>query len=356
MNARSLSVLALAAVALMLGAWWLSSRDAQVSAETALYPSLKSNLADVQGMRVFGKGDQLAVEVARDGDKYVVAQRHRYPADSSKVKTLLINLQSAKLREEKTSNPANYGALGVQALTEESATGARIELMGAPVNLIVGKRDTATRTTYVRRADDKASWLINVELDAPTDPAQWLQRNMLDIGANRIAEGTIEVAGAKSYTVSKSKTTDPNFDVAPIAKGRELSSPSAANAFSQTLTGLQLNDVRPIAELANDKNAHHAKLRTFDGLVVNIAGYGSGEQNWITLSASADEALAMRFHQIDPKAAKEQTEANAAAMKKVRDEANAINKQTANWAYNIPAYKFEQLFKPLEQLLKAKQP
>jgi len=356
MNSRGLLTLTAAALALILGAWWLSSRNGtQDATEALLYPALKNKLGEVQGIRVFGKGDQLAVEVLREGGQYVVAQRHRYPADSTKAKALLVNIESAKLREEKTSNPANYDALAVQALTDEGATGTRIELTGTAVNLVVGKKDSAAHTTYVRRADDKTSWLINVELDTPTDPAQWLQRSLLDISANRIAEGTVEVAGAKGYTVVKSKATDANFDVTPIPKGRELNSVSAANSLSQVLTSLQLNDVRPIAELMNDKNAHHAILRTFDGLVINIAGYGNGEQNWITLSASFDEALAARFYQPDPKASKEKAAADlAAAFKKVRDEASAINKQTANWAYTIPAYKFEQLFKPIEQLLKTK--
>jgi hypothetical protein len=356
MNARNLLTLSIAALMLILGAWWLSSsKQPRDTTAAALYPELKGKLADVQGVRIFGKGDQLAVEVLRDGNQFVVAQRQRYPADSSKVKTLLVNLESAKLREEKTSNPANYNALGVEALTEATATGTRIELVGAPANLIVGKKDSATRSTYVRRNDDKASWLIDVELDAATDPTQWLQRTVIDIGATRIAEAVIEVSNGKSYTAAKAKQADAHFDVTPIPKGRELSGVSAADPASQTLAGLQLNDVRPIAELANDKNVHHAVLRTFDGLVVNIAGYGSGEQNWITLSASVDEALAKRFYQPDPKAEKEKSEADfAAALKKVRDEADAINKQAANWAYSIPAHKFEQLFKPLEQMLKAK--
>jgi hypothetical protein len=356
MNARNLLRLCIAALVLILGAWWLSSskqpRDATAA---ALYPELKGKLSEVQGVRIFGKGDQLAVEVLRDGNQYVVAQRNRYPADSSKVKTLLVNLESAKLREEKTSNLANYNALGVEALTEATATGTRIELIGAPANLIVGKNDSAARSTYVRRNDDKASWLIDVELDAPTDPTQWLQRTVIDVAANRIAEAVIQVANEKSYTAAKAKQSDAHFDVTPIPRGRELSGVSAADPASQTLASLQLNDVRPIAELANDKNAQHAILRTFDGLVVNIAGYGSGEQNWITLSASVDETLAKRFYQPDPKAEKEKAEVDfAAALKKVRDEADAINKQAANWAYSIPAYKFEQLFKPLEQMLKQK--
>jgi hypothetical protein len=357
MNSSNLLKLTIAAAVLILGAWWLTTRNSATSdvAEAALYPELKGKLAEVQRLRVFGKGDQLAVEIVREGDAFLVEQRHRHPADNSKVKTLLVNLESAKLREEKTANPANYNALGVEALSEDSATGTRVELTGAAVNLVIGKKATDAKANYVRRAEDKTSWLIDVELDAPTDPSQWLQRNVLDIAANRIAEATVEVGGGKPYTASKAKQADAHFDVTPIPKGRELSSVSAAAPLAQSLTGLQLEDVRPIAELANDKPAHRATLRTFDGVTIHIAGYGSGDDNWITLSASFDEALAKRFHPSDAQAAKEKAEADvSAAFQKARGEAEAINKQSANWAYSIPAYKFEQLFKPLEQMLKSK--
>jgi hypothetical protein len=338
---------------------WLSnrtgSRHSNDIAETALYPELKGKLDEVQGIRIFGKGDRLAVDIVRDGERFVVTQRHRYPADPSKVRGLLVSFENATLREEKTSNAANYSALEVQALTEENATGTRIELIGAAVDLIVGKKDPSIRGTYVRRADDKTSWLVDVELEAVADPTQWLQRNIVDIGADRIVEANVEVSDAKPYTASKATRADTHYDVTPIPRGRELSSVSAATPLSQTLAGLQLNDVRPIAELVNEKAVHRATLRTFDGLVVDITGYGSGEDNWITLSANFDEDLAKRFYQPDPQAAKEKADADmSAAFQNVRDEVDSINRQSANWAYSIPAYKFEQLFKPLEQMLKAK--
>lgn len=356
MNSQNLLKLIIAATVLILGAWWLAHRNTAThdAADAALYPALKGKLADVQGIRIYGKGDQLAVEIKRDGDAFLIEQRHRHPADNGKVKTLLVNLESAKLREEKTSNPVNYSALGVQPMTDADAEGTRIELTGAAVNLVVGKRNNDAKANYVRRTDDKTSWLINVELDAPADASQWLQRNVLDVAATRIAEATVTAGGAKPYTASKAKQTDAHFDVTPIPKGRELSSISAAAPLSQTLANLQLDDVRPIAELANDKPAHRATLRTFDGLVINIAGYGSGDDNWITLSANFDAALAKRFYQADSQADAEKTDAADATFKSAQDEAEAINKRSANWAYSIPAYKFEQLFKPLEQMLKSK--
>ena len=69
-------------------------------------------------------------------------QRTRgYPADAAKVRKLLLALAEAKPVEEKTSNPANYAALGVEDVSSADATGVRVELEGTaqPVNLIVGK-------------------------------------------------------------------------------------------------------------------------------------------------------------------------------------------------------------------------
>lgn len=364
MNTRNLLTLSVAALVLILGAWWLSTRHSGSTEvnETTLYPALKSNLDSVRIVRIYGKNNEL-VELARTGNQFEVTQRHQYPANNAKVRTLLMDLAAAKLREEKTSNPANYAALGVEDISANS-TGTRVELVDTSVNLIVGKKDAATHSTYIRRTNDKASWLIDIELTVAADPTQWLQRQVVNIAADRIVDLNIQAADTKHYLLLKTKPGDANFDVANIPKGRELSSISVANASAQTLADLQLEDVRAATELSDEKALSHVVLRTFDGLVIHVSGYGS-EQHWITLKADVDEALAKRFHQPETKASADKPDmakpdtsqldtSMTAAIKKTRDEADAINKQCSDWAYAIPAHKYESLFKPLEQLLKQK--
>ena len=53
-----------------------------------------------------------------------------YPADSSKVRKLLIDLSQLETVEEKTSNSKLYPQLGVEDVKDPKATGVRVELTG----------------------------------------------------------------------------------------------------------------------------------------------------------------------------------------------------------------------------------
>lgn len=365
MNRRALGILSVVAFVIIGAAVWMGyARSPRSTEQTSLYPSLKGKLASVSGLSIYKAQDQLAVELAKDGANWKVKQRNDFPADVVKVNQILIALEGAVIHEQKTSNPDNYSALAVQDLSDASTSGIRIELAGTstPVNLIVGKKDGGTRSTFVRRAGEKESWLIGGELDVPAEPGQWLKKELLNVGADRVQEASIDVSGSPSYSAFKSTRADANFDVRGIPKGRELNSVTVANPAAQALSALQMDDVRPASELANEKKSAHAEFRTFDGLIVEFVGYPSDEHRWITVKASFSPELATKFRLVAQPADKGDKEASAiketapgsqvSVDKGVEAEAAAINSATAGWAFSVPNYKYDAIFKPIEDLLK----
>jgi hypothetical protein len=62
--------------------------------------------------------------------------------------------------------------------------------------------------------------------------------------------------------------------------------------------------------------------------------------------------LAKRFHvATESKDIKTDTSVEAAS-NKIRTEAELLNKQLGQWTYAIAPYKYDAIFKPVEQLLK----
>lgn len=361
MNSIQLRYLSLIALAVIAAAIWTGiARTPSVQNDeqnTKLYPALAGQLAKVQTIKISKPAAQESeptVELTRTAAGWSLKQRSDYPADIQKANALLMGLQDAKLREEKTSNPSNYATLGVQDLTAPDATGALVELAGSElsglvVKLIVGKSDAMTHASYVRRFGEAKSWLTS-ELQVSTDTTAWLRRDLLNIGADRIQAVLVQLSGSPQYSVIKENRADANFDVTPIPKKRELNSVSAANSVSQALTNLQLDDVRPLADLSNNKSLAETTFHTFDGMVVDLSGYTLDDKHWITVKASFDESLAKRFH-----LATETKDANPAlstANDKVKTEVDLLNKQHGQWAYAIAAYKYDAIFKPVEELLK----
>lgn len=376
MNSKNLGVLSLVALVALGGGVWLASERAgtRVDTETqALYSDLKKSLNDATAVRIHTAGDTQAVEIARKDDAWGVTQRHGYPADEAKLRKLLLGLANAQLREEKTSNPKNYASLGVEDVAEQDATGVRLEVTGVTptVNLIIGKRGPGLGSQYVRKADEERSWLINVDLDTSSQPEDWLRKSIVDVSADRIQSATIETQGAKPYTAAKSSRADADFAVEPLPKGKELSSASANN-LATALAGLTLSDVKVAGEL-EDKPDARATYRTFDGLIVELEGWSQEDDRFITVSTRYDQALADGFKLpaaqkedsetgeggTDDAATKEndaaQTSAETKPERNVADEAAELSKALDGWAFEIPSYKYDAIFKELADLLRDKE-
>src|SRR5689334_18361100 len=123
---RVVGLLIAAAVIIAVG-FWASSRhrhDVAVSGQPVL-DGLKAAVNDVTEVRLT-KGDGTHVTLKKTPSSWDVAERE-YPADSGKVRKLLLDLGSLETVEEKTSDPASYDKLGVEDVKSAKAGGTRVE-------------------------------------------------------------------------------------------------------------------------------------------------------------------------------------------------------------------------------------
>ena len=78
----------------------------------------------------------------------------------------------------------------------------RIELVGPPkpVNLIVGKPGIGAQSSYVRRAGEPQSWLIDASIDTSASPDAWLRKDIIDVSADRMQSARVETKGSEART------------------------------------------------------------------------------------------------------------------------------------------------------------
>jgi hypothetical protein len=379
MNSKKLGILfAVAVIAIAAGVWLAGQRSVSSggTSSAALYPEAQKKLDGATAVRIFTAGDELAVEIAREDDAWRDTLRDGYPAAEAKLRKLLLSIADAKIREEKTSNPDNYASLGVEDISDASATGIRVEVSGVepPINLIVGKQGPGVDSQYVRRAGEAQSWLIDASIDKSSKPQDWLSTSIIDIRADRAQSAEIKTEGAKPYSAAKSSRADANFTIEKLPKGKELSSPSAPNSLASALTALSLSDVQP-ASAFDEKPQAHATYRTFDGLVVELDGWTREDKHFIAARAQYDAALAARFKvpseekkasepsgdsegapaskdEADETVDEAGASTDAAAEQDVAAEAKELNGVLNGWVYEVPQYKYEAIFKPLSEMLK----
>jgi hypothetical protein len=326
---RVVGLLIAAAVIIAVG-FWASSRhrhDVVVAGQPVLN-GLKAAVNDVTEVRL-AKGDGTHATLKKTPTSWDVVERE-YPADSGKVRKLLLDLGALETVEEKTSDPASYDKLGVEDVNSAKATGTRVDAKTPKkvYSVIVG-RSAGMKSTYVRASDSPKSWLASPQVTADADPKQWLARDLFDIPEARIKDVAIKPASGPEYSVSREKKEQSDFTVSNIPKGRELTAPSAGNTVAGELASFTLDDVRKLP--ADAKPEATATFHTFDGLELQLAGQKDGERRYVSIT---------------PRSTAKETETEAKTL------ADRVN----GWQYEIASYKYDALFKPLEDLMKKPEP
>jgi hypothetical protein len=333
MTGRRVAILLAAAVVVIIFAVWSSSSRHTGRATRAGDPVLagldKTSVNSVSEVRL-SKGETKTT-LKKGSTDWVVDER-AYAADSSKVRKLLLDLAALNVVEEKTRVPENYPALGVEDTKSDKATGSRVDVVtpAKTFSLIVGKSSGA-KSGYVRVADTPQSLLAAPLVTLDPDPRTWLDHTLIDITQDRIKEIDVKPADSPAYTASRPSKEQPDFALAEVPKGRELSSPAAADPVAGSLGGVSLDDVRkaPPAPPAGSPPVavSHTIFKTFDGLEIDVAGHKDGTSTFVTLTPSS-------------------------TAKETQTEAQTLAARLNGWEFQIPSYKYDGMFRPLEDLLK----
>jgi hypothetical protein len=338
MTRQRFIALLIAAFVAISGALYLSTQRnlARDPRGMSLLPSLANELNTVTSLSV-RKGSAIpAVTVHKQGEQWTVAERADYPANVSKLRRLVLNLSDAKIREEKTSNPANYSMIGVEDPSHAGATGAEVEVVAQDGKhaVIVGK--PAGEGNFVRRAGEEVSFLVEPGIPVEADPRYWIDTRLLDIPTDKIQSVEVKPAAAPGYTVRRvpkpdSKNADGgkvvdavprpptngDFTLDAVPATRRAADPQTLAPSPTAFSGLTAEDVAAAADVDFSKPSIIA-VTTSDGNTVTITGTAVGDKRWIQIAAPADASLSAKTH---------------------------------GRAFEIASYRYDGIFRPLEQLL-----
>jgi hypothetical protein len=345
-TARQVIVAAGVLAVLVAAALWVGTRDrADKVVSSLLYPGLAEQIKTAERVQLFVAGDQLVLDLARNADRWFVAQRDDYAADVGKVGVLLQNVAELKILEAKTSDPANYAAVGVEDLSSPDAQGARLVVSGPGraelVDLIVGKSASGLDATYVRKAGNAASWLVN-RLPLARTPGAWISPLVFHVDTDRVHQATFRTAGKPEVTVTKAERATPDFAVT----GKPLSSPSAANGVAASLIAVEADDVQKSAVLANLPVAATATYKMFDGLELELKGWILDGNHWIAVAPAFNTQLADRY--ANDKPAENTNTAFWRTPEQARQEVQRLGERVNGWAYRIPSYRYDGIFPTAE--------
>jgi hypothetical protein len=324
MSRQRFVALAVAALLAISGALYLSSqRNLQRDLHGALLlPSLASELNTVTALSVRRGSATPSVTVHEQAGKWTVAERADYPADVSKLRKLLLALSDAKIVEQKTSNPASFPVIGVEDPASAGATGAEISVLAhdGTRGVIIGK--PVGDGNFARRSGENTSYSVEPGISFEAEPRYWIDSRLMDIKTTDIQSVELKPAAGPSYTVRRAEAGKADFVLEGAPPGRKAAQSATLAPSPTTLSGLTADDVTPAAGIDFSKAAV-ATVTLTGGNVITIAGATSGDKHWVTLQASKDAAL------------------------------DAL---AAGRAFELTGYRFDAIFRPLEQLLVPKEP
>jgi Domain of unknown function (DUF4340) len=327
MTPRRVFTLLIISVLVIVLAVWLSS-NRQTSRPTAGGPVLQgldeSAVNSVSEIRL-AKGDGTKTTLKKGPSDWSVGERD-YPADTGKVRKLLLDLAALNVVEEKTRVPENYPALGVEDTTSDKATGTRVDAVTSvkTYSLIVGKSSGA-KSGFVRVVGAPQSLLAAPLITLDADPRRWLDHTLIDIPQERIKEVAVKPAEGPGYTATRASKEQADFTVAEVPKGRKLSNPAAADPIAGSLGSVSLDDVQR-TPASTPTGVSHAVFSTFDGLKIDVAGHKEGTKTLVSFTPTSTAQAA-------------------------EAEATALAARLAGWEFEIPSYKYDGMFRALEDLL-----
>ncbi|MFO1427960.1 MAG: DUF4340 domain-containing protein [Steroidobacteraceae bacterium] len=338
MTPRRAGLVGLAALLAVAGSMWLANQrhlERETPHGALLLPGLRAQLNAVNEVRLQGAAG-VATTLRRDAAGWSVAER-RYEADLPRLRRLLLDLADLRIVEEKTHDRARYPILGVEDVRGPGAGGVRIDLAAGAQrwSLIVGKSAGADGS-YVRVSGQDASYLARPQLGVTASPQQWLATALLDLPAATIRSASVTLPGQPAYLFVRAAPTDGAKDAnVPLVlqappRGREPR-PDAPAATAAALAGLALEDVQAAAlQSAAGERIARARFETVDGLTIELSGREDGPRRLVSLQASAT------------------TGAGEAA----RRQATALGARLGGREFEIANYRYGNIFRPLEDLLK----
>jgi hypothetical protein len=335
---RFLVLLAVAFVAIC-GAIFLSTqRNRAGDTESGpLLPFLAKQINAISELSIRKGSPTPVVTVRKRGDQWNVVERGNYPADVAKLRRLLLSLNDARILEEKTSNPASYSVIGVEDPTKAGAAGIQIE-MAAPDGthgVIVGK--PSGEGSFVRREGDAKSYIVRPALSVEAEPRFWIDTRLLDLKAADIERIDVKPATGPAYSIHRIPATAADttaagaiLAVAPprdfvldgVPAGRKATDSQTLAPSPTTYSSLSIDDVADAGTV--DFTKPSSVTLSFKGDdVVTITGTIIGDKHWIQVTTTKDMAL---------------------------------NTKAAARAFEISNFRYDAVFRPLEQLLVPKPP
>lgn len=296
------------------------------------FPGLTEHINDLGAITITSRSGTFHLQLQQG--KWVVAEKDSFPADAGQIRAIAVGVADLTMLEPKTGRAdwLTYVGLGAPDKGGDAVDVTLADMMGKPMaEVVVGHSQGAAdelgrQTLYVRRPNENQSWLARGALTPKPNAADWLDKNVINIAANRVKGATVTPAMGPAYTLSRDTKDQQDFKLLELPPGRSLSFDGSPDGVAGAIVGFTADDIAK-ADQFDFSKAPQSVFHTFDGLDITVKVATKGMDHWATISASG-------------------------MVPATQTEASAINARLNGFAFKLPEMKMEQIVPAREVLLK----
>ena len=182
---------------------------------------------------------------------------------------------------------------------------------------------------YVRKPEDKKSYLVDGVLGISSIKTDWIRRNLFDIPAESIKSVNVAHYDGDSYTLYKNEKGQEQFELENISIGRELASELIINRFGTILQDLQISGAKSKELLREENKNTKIIVTTFEGIVGNITAFKYNDIAYASFAFSYDEEIEKNNNEEEVK------------NEDIKNYITNLNLDTENWWFEIPEFKYD---------------
>jgi hypothetical protein len=330
MTPRTLVALVVVGILAVGTGWYFGAREEPGEQQSynsgrLMFPDLAPKLQNAARVEIVHQDK--TTTITKHDDTWGLADRGGYEVQPSKLRGMLTSLTELRLVEPRTTDPAQFGRLGLQDPTAKAADSNLLRVLDASgkpiVTLIVGHRRVRTQgnvpeQVYVRRPGDNQTWLAEGSLQVDADPQLWLERDIVNIDHTRIAsvdvergEQKLEFAREGQKLVLKEPADHPPLDDYKV------------DDVDRALELLTFQDVQTDKEPVGDQIGRSV-YTTSDGMAVTATVFKGDKDIWARFAVTGKD--------------------------KSKNEADKLNAHLAGWTYQLGSWKEKALVPSLDDL------
>ncbi len=336
-----LILLVLAVVSVVLAVWsWRTTHAVLVEPGRGepLLPALESRGSDAAEIEIVVDDGKDRLRLIRKGERWY-AGPDLYPADSAKVRKLLLGLLRLRKAEPKTRLAKNYRALDVETPGKKGAQGTRVIVRDSKgqviADVILGKPaydrlGVGRSGQYVRLTDQERVWLAEGLVRPVPAITRFVDHFAVDLPRDDVIRGLIRHRDGEVVEVRRSarkgEDGEAPFEIVNKPEGAKEKPNYQIASLARDMAQLDFELVRKARQHERPPLVH-AEVETGKGLVVGYDVWREGKALWVQVHVLKEG--------------------------KDKKRAEEIRKETAGWEYGLSESMGSYFLKRLSDLIEA---